>query len=111
MKIMYVYMLSCSDDSLYTGVTNDMEMRFEQHVQGINRNCYTFSRRPLELVYCELFNDPTSAIAFETKLKGWKKEKKIALINKNWDKLKELAVCKNDSNFKNAPAALRLRSV
>jgi putative endonuclease len=51
MKTMYVYILKCSDDSFYTGVTNDLEMRFEQHVQGINRNCYTFSRRPLEIVF------------------------------------------------------------
>jgi putative endonuclease len=101
MKTMYVYILKCSDDSFYTGVTNDLEMRFEQHVQGINRNCYTFSRRPLEIVFYEFFNDPSSAISFEKKLKGWTKAKKLALINSNWDKLKELSSCKNDTNSQN----------
>ncbi len=82
------------------GVTNDLEMRFEQHQQGINRNCYTYLRRPLEIAYYELFNDPKSAIAFEKKLKGWSKAKKQSLINSNWDKLKDLFVCRNETNYK-----------
>ncbi|HLC82511.1 MAG TPA: GIY-YIG nuclease family protein [Bacteroidia bacterium] len=105
MKTMYVYILKCSDDSFYIGVTNDLEMRFEQHIQGINRNCYTFSRRPLEIVFYELFNDPLSAIAFEKKLKGWSKVKKQALVEKNWDRLKVLSICKNDSHSKNATSS------
>ena len=110
MKTMYVYILKCSDDSFYIGVTNNLEIRFEQHKQGLDRNCYTFSRRPLEIAYFELFNNPTSAIAFEKKLKGWTKAKKLALINSNWDKLKELSVCKNETHYKNPAHSLRLRS-
>lgn len=101
MKTMYVYILKCSDDSFYVGVTNDLGMRFEQHNQGVNKNCYTFFRRPLEVVFYEFFNDPLSAIAFEKKLKGWSRAKKTALINGNWDKLKELSICKNDSSSEN----------
>jgi len=55
----------------------------------------------LEIVFYELFNDPLSAIAFEKKLKGWSKKKKQALINSDWAKLKDLAICKNHSHFKN----------
>ena len=57
MKSMYVYILLCSDESYYIGVTNNLELRFEQHIQGINTNCYTYKKRPLKLVYYELFND------------------------------------------------------
>jgi putative endonuclease len=101
MKTMYVYILQCSDDSLYTGVTNNLETRLEQHLQGLNRNCYTFKRRPLKLVYYEIFNEPLSAIAFEKKLKGWTKAKKIALIENNWERLKALSACTNETNYKN----------
>ena len=65
MKVMYVYILKCSDGTYYTGVTNNLENRYEQHMQGINTYCYTYSRRPLELVFYEIYNSPKTAIAFE----------------------------------------------
>ncbi|MCW3071465.1 MAG: hypothetical protein JWO44_1355 [Bacteroidetes bacterium] len=91
MKTMYVYILRCSNGSYYTGVTNDLEERFAQHSQGIHPNSYTFSRRPLELVFYEIFNSPLAAIAFEKKLKKWSKQKKEALIRERFDLLPELA--------------------
>ncbi len=108
MKTMYVYILSCSDNSYYVGVTNDLGMRFEQHVQGIIPSCYTFKRRPLEIVYYELFDGPNTAIVFEEKLKGSSKAKKKALIESKWSELKELSECKNDSHHKIQLNALRL---
>jgi predicted GIY-YIG superfamily endonuclease len=39
----YVYMLRCRDGSLYVGFTNDLERRFAEHRDGINRNCYTMT--------------------------------------------------------------------
>lgn len=104
MKTMYVYILLCSDKSYYTGVTNNLEVRFEQHKQGLFQNCYTYKKRPLELVYYQLFDGPVSAIAFEKKIKGWNRAKKTALINNNWEILKDLAKCNNETNFKNADA-------
>ncbi len=101
MKKMFVYILKCSADSFYIGVTNNLEMRFVLHVNGINKNCYTFSRQPLEIVFYELFNDASFPIRFEKKLKGWTRAKKIALISSNWERLKELSVCKNQSNYLN----------
>lgn len=98
MKNMYVYILLCSDKSYYTGVTNDLEHRLLQHHQGVNMGCYTFERRPLELMYFQIFDGPISAIAFEKKLKGWSRKKKQALIDENWPIIQELAICKNKTN-------------
>lgn len=67
---MYVYILKCSDGSFYTGVTNNLELRIKQHHEGINRCCYTFNRRPLDLAYFEKFQTPMEAIRMEKKLKG-----------------------------------------
>ena len=91
MKTMYVYILLCSDKTYYVGVTNNLEHRFEQHQEGINPQCYTFSRRPLQLMFYELFNNPLDAIAFEKKIKKWSKSKKEALISKNYNLLPELS--------------------
>jgi putative endonuclease len=83
----YVYILKCVDDKYYTGVTNNLERRLEQHYQGINKNCYTYLRRPLELVYKMNFIDPNEAIKWEKKIKAWSRKKKEALITENWDDL------------------------
>lgn len=91
MKTMYVYILECSDKSYYIGVSNNAEKRFWEHSAGINRNCYTFTRRPLKLVFSQIFSDPNSAIAFEKKIKGWSRAKKKALIENKWESLPELS--------------------
>ena len=91
MKTMYVYILECSDNSYYIGVSNDAKKRLQEHSTGINRNCYTYLRRPLKLVFSEIFSDPNSAIAFEKKIKGWSRAKKKALIEGEWKLLPELS--------------------
>jgi putative endonuclease len=91
MKTMYVYILECNDDSYYTGVTNDLDLRVKQHNENNDIDSYTFSRRPVKLVYYELFNDSLSAINFEKKIKGWTRAKKEALIAKDYEKLKLLS--------------------
>lgn len=91
---MYVYILECADESYYIGVTNNLERRFQEHEQGINRNCYTYTRRPLKIVFYEMFNDPMKAIAFEKKIKGWNRKKKEALINEQFHLLPELSKSK-----------------
>jgi len=97
-KSYYVYILKCSDDSYYIGITNDVERRFVEHNEGHNRNSYTYNRRPIELMFVEAFNDSNQAIDWEKKIKGWSRKKKEALILRNWDKLKDLAICRNDTN-------------
>ena len=100
----YVYILKCADNSYYTGISNDVDRRLAEHMEGKNPDSYTFSRRPLELVYCEYFTDPKQAIAFEKQVKGWSRAKKEALIAGDWKEIVELAKCVNSSsstNFKN----------
>ncbi len=91
MKEGYVYILQCSDGSYYTGVTNNPERRFYEHQSGLVKG-YTHSRRPLKLVWCSESMDIMSAIENEKKIKGWRRAKKEALINSEWDKLPELSV-------------------
>lgn len=93
MKQYFVYILKCSDNSYYTGVTNNLELRFSQHQSGKFPDSYTHKRRPVQLVFFYEFNDILQAIAFEKQVKGWSRKKKEAIINDNWDKLKELSIC------------------
>jgi len=83
----YVYILKCFDEKYYTGVTNNLERRLTEHINGINKNCYTYSRRPIELVYQANFVDPKEAIRWEKKIKDWSRKKKEALINEQWNDL------------------------
>ena len=103
MKWMYVYILKCSDNSYYTGVTNDPEWRVQEHNEGNDVKAYTYKRRPVELVFCEMFHDPDQAIAFEKQLKGWSRKKKEALIRGDWNALPGLSECQNQTHYTNKP--------
>lgn len=98
MKYYFVYILKCSDNSYYTGVTNDIDRRVSEHMEGLDINAYTYKRRPVELVFCENYNDINQAIEWEKRIKGWSRAKKEAMINGDWDRLKDLAKCKNKSS-------------
>ena len=91
MNYYYVYILKCSDDSYYTGVTNNPNRRLAEHMDGKNPESYTFSRRPVEIVYSEYFTDPNEAIVWEKKIKGWSRRKKEALINDDYGSLVEFS--------------------
>jgi putative endonuclease len=91
MKQYFVYILLCSDNSYYTGVTNNLERRLYEHENGIDPKSYTYKRRPLKLVFHEDFNDIKQAIAFEKRVKGWKRSKKEAIINGDRPLLPELS--------------------
>ncbi|GEN76350.1 GIY-YIG nuclease family protein [Chryseobacterium hagamense] len=91
MKRYYVYILKCSDNSYYTGVTNDIEKRMQYHIAGVNPDSYTYSRRPVELVFHTEFNDVNQAIVFEKQVKGWSRKKKEAIMNDEWEKLPNLS--------------------
>ncbi len=97
-QYLYVYILLCSDNSYYTGVTNNLERRILEHNTGINPKCYTYSRRPLQLVFYEYYSDFNLAIYIEKKIKKWSRAKKQALISGDWEKLKNLSKCKNSSS-------------
>jgi putative endonuclease len=90
MKDYFVYILKCSDDSYYVGITNNLEKRINEHQSGMIRG-YTSSRLPIRLVFSERFTDVNQAIRLEKQLKGWSRKKKEALINRNLDLLVKLS--------------------
>ena len=91
MKTIFVYLFLCCDGTYYTGVTNNVERRYNEHENGNDPKSYTFRKRPLQLVYAQTFLDPTSAIEFEKRLKKWSKAKKEALINGEFNQLPQLS--------------------
>jgi putative endonuclease len=94
MKDYFVYILKCSDESYYAGITNNLEKRINEHQSGMIRG-YTSSRLPIRLVFSERFTDVNQAIRLEKQLKGWSRKKKEALINRNVDLLVKLSNSKN----------------
>jgi putative endonuclease len=87
----YVYIVRCSDGFYYTGVTNDLDRRLEEHNSGIHPGSFTYPRRPVELMYAQVFSDIHQAIAWEKQLKGWSRKKKEALFRDDWNMIVELA--------------------
>ncbi len=94
-RYLYVYILECSDGLYYTGITNDMDQRLTEHNSGIDKDSFTYSRRPVKLKFYERFSDFDLAIEWETRIKKWSRRKKEALINSDWESLKDGARCKN----------------
>ena len=90
-------MLKCKDDSIYVGVTNSLIRRLEEHNIGLNNSSYTYNKRPVELIFSQVFNSIEEAISFEKKIKKWSRAKKIALSHGEYKKLKKLSACKNDT--------------
>jgi putative endonuclease len=90
----YIYIVECRDGFYYTGITNNLERRLEEHNQGIDLYCFTYKRRPVILKYFERFKDVKQAIAREKQLKGWGRAKKEALFKDDSELLKQLSKSK-----------------
>ena len=75
----YVYILRCNYDSLYTGLTNNLEKRIKAHSDGKGAK-YTRARVPVELVYFEVFEDKIEAMKREYAIKQLKRKEKLELI-------------------------------
>ena len=82
----FVYILECSDGSYYTGHTHDLEARLVAHQDGEIKG-YTFSRRPVRLVFVDGFSSREEALGREQQIKGWSRAKKEALIGGDWEGL------------------------
>ena len=85
----YVYLLASRSRVLYIGVTNNLERRLFEHRQR-RRPDFTSQYQVDRLIYFEMFGEIRDAIAREKQLKGWRREKKIALIesqNPTWQEL------------------------
>ena len=88
----FIYILRCADDSYYIGVTNNLDRRFRQHLDGVDPGCYTYKRRPVEMLHAEWYHDVRQAIGREKQLKRWSRAKKEALIRGDFDALRKHAV-------------------
>lgn len=86
----WVYVLKCSDNSYYTGHTDDLEKRIGQHQSGEVPG-YTHDRRPVKLEFSQEFDSREEALATELRVKGWSRRKKAALIRGDWAGLKAAA--------------------
>ncbi|HYE50488.1 MAG TPA: GIY-YIG nuclease family protein [Azospirillaceae bacterium] len=87
----WLYILRCRDGRYYVGTTRDsVERRLAEHNSARYKG-FTAKRRPVELVYAQPFQRITDAIAAERQVKGWRREKKEALIARRFDLLPELA--------------------
>lgn len=74
----YLYILECKDGSLYTGITTDVKRRFNEHKSGIGGH-YTRAKKVKKIVYTQVHPDRSSALKREAEIKGWTKQKKLAL--------------------------------
>ena len=87
----YVYILRCADGSYYVGTTRDsLEKRIGEHRSGIFDG-YTARRRPVTLAFQQGFETIEDAVAAERQIKGWRREKKEALIRGDYTTLPSLA--------------------
>jgi putative endonuclease len=87
----YVYIMTNRSDTLYTGVTNNLERRVYEHKHGLAEG-FTKKYNLTMLVYYETTDDVRSAITREKQIKGWLRSRKIALIestNPQWRDLSE----------------------
>ena len=78
----YTYILRCSDGTLYTGWTNDIETRIRCHNSGRGGK-YTRSRLPVELVYTESFDTKEEAMSREWHIKRMSRQQKLRLIKES----------------------------
>jgi putative endonuclease len=86
-----IYVLLCPDGSYYAGVTRrSVEERVSEHAQGLMPG-YTFTRRPVKLVFSEHCERIVDAIAAERRIKGWSRAKKEAYMRGDFSALAALA--------------------
>ena len=85
----HVYIIICSDGSLYTGIAKDVEKRVYQHNKGIGA-WYTRSRRPVRLVWWDCCFNKSSALRWEAAIKKMTRKEKWDFIKNYYQKVKIL---------------------
>lgn len=78
----YIYMLRCADDSLYTGITNDLKRRVEEHNDPKKGAKYTRPRQPVTLVYTEIAGTRSEALIREAAIKKLSRAQKLLLVER-----------------------------
>ena len=76
----YVYILECADGTYYTGMTANLKRRLNQHTTGAHKRAYTYSRRPVRLVWCEALASREDAKQREKQIKRGNRKQKNALV-------------------------------
>ena len=75
MKIYVVYILKCSDNTYYTGITSNLSKRLIEHKSGKHKDSYTYNRRPLTLEFYAEFTNVDLAIDTEKQIKNGQKQR------------------------------------
>ena len=82
LTLWFVYIVECSDSSLYTGITKDVDRRLTEH-NGTKKGAkYTRARRPVKLIFAAPVKNRSAALKLEYKIKSLKKSEKIAYLKK-----------------------------
>ncbi len=92
----YVYILRCTDNTLYTGSTTDIDRRVKEHNRKKGGGC-TRGRLPVELVHKEPYEIRSEAQKREAQIKTWPRQKKLALISSNKSALRQLSKSQDKS--------------
>lgn len=78
----YLYILKCADETLYTGITVDLERRIQEHNQSKLGAKYTKARRPVKLIYSKKFRNRSLASKEENRIKRLSREEKLELLGR-----------------------------
>jgi len=81
MPMYFVYIVKCNDDTLYTGITTNIQRRINEHNDSTKGAKYTKTRRPVQLMYSEKAKDRSCASKREREIKKLSRIKKLELIN------------------------------
>ena len=96
-----VYILECANGKFYTGSTNDLAKRFQEHQMGMGA-IFTRKHLPVKLVYVKEFDRIDLAFEREKQIQGWSRKKKQALIEGDENALHLYAECQNASHSSTA---------
>jgi len=87
-KKFYVYIVECSDGTYYTGYTTSLPRRIDEHNLSLRKAAkYTRSRRPVKLIYSEVYDNMSDALKREYKIKQLSRKQKKVLVNTNKDNM------------------------
>lgn len=76
----FVYIIKCADNTLYTGITTDLDRRLNEHNSSDKWAKYTKMRRPVEMVFSQICEDRSQASKLEYKIKNYTKQQKLSII-------------------------------
>jgi predicted GIY-YIG superfamily endonuclease len=97
----WVYILRCADGLFYTGHTDDLDQRLADHQSGTYAG-FTHDRRPVELMWSDQCMDRETAFRLERQVKGWSRNKKMALIEGRFDDLPGLSKSRSNPVLRRA---------